>query len=160
MGPHSTNDDGSELESARMIAGDRRGAKALVLRDGRVLLIRERRPDGSTFWTLPGGGIAPAESHRAGLERELREELDCEAVIGAPVARCRYSHSTLSGVETVYLVFRTRLTTRPAPNSAEGVEAVRWTEPTSPPTGLLEPFRHVLTDKCPWPESEAAWIGD
>jgi len=35
----------------------RRGAKALVATDRRVLLIRERHADGTAFWTLPGGGL-------------------------------------------------------------------------------------------------------
>jgi len=34
----------------------REGAKALAVRNGHVLLIKERHTDGSVFWTLPGGG--------------------------------------------------------------------------------------------------------
>jgi len=35
----------------------RRGVKALIERDGAVLLVQERHDDGTPFWTLPGGGV-------------------------------------------------------------------------------------------------------
>ncbi len=36
----------------------RRGAKVLVASRGRVLLTKECRSDGSSFWSLPGGGVS------------------------------------------------------------------------------------------------------
>jgi len=45
--------------------------RAAVLRDGRVLLVRERL-DGR--WTLPGGWADVGESPREAVEREVREE--------------------------------------------------------------------------------------
>ncbi len=125
--------------------GVRIGVKALIPRSQTVLLVREQRTDGSTFWTLPGGGVAPAETRRAGLRRELAEELDCRVTVGSPLARCGYAHTSLTSVTTVYTVFRTQLITAPSPNPTEGVIDLTWADPASPPEGMLDPFRTVLT---------------
>jgi len=45
--------------------------KALVIKDGRLLLVQE--PDGR--WELPGGGIDIGETTEKCLKRELKEEL-------------------------------------------------------------------------------------
>jgi ADP-ribose pyrophosphatase YjhB (NUDIX family) len=47
------------------------GSRALVIRDGKVLLVRLSYTDG---WYLPGGGVARGESFHAAALRELREE--------------------------------------------------------------------------------------
>ena len=123
----------------------RLGAKALLHSDGRVLLVRERRTDGSTFWTLPGGGVEPGESHRECLRRELREELRCRPAIGRmPVAACRYRHTTLEDTVTIYAVFPAGPVSDPAPNFAEGIVACAWCHPADPPGGTLSPFRDLL----------------
>ncbi|HSX15728.1 MAG TPA: NUDIX hydrolase [Candidatus Saccharimonadales bacterium] len=41
---------------------------------GRILLARERSGD----WELPGGGLDHGEEPRAGLEREIAEEIGCK----------------------------------------------------------------------------------
>ncbi len=49
----------------------RQRATAIVERDGRVLLVRDKwRP----AFMLPGGGIDEGESPEVAIERELREE--------------------------------------------------------------------------------------
>ena len=50
-------------------------ATAVVIRDGKVLLVHGRNP---TF-AMPGGGIEPGESPTAAAERELLEETGLRA---------------------------------------------------------------------------------
>lgn len=50
------------------------GIKALIVRDGQILLNRCRRGDKFTYYTLPGGGQRQYESVMQALEREIREE--------------------------------------------------------------------------------------
>jgi 8-oxo-dGTP pyrophosphatase MutT (NUDIX family) len=62
--------------------------KALIVRDGRLLVLRERNETG--LWELPGGRIEVGEEsapHAAVLLRELREELGASfrCRIGAPI---------------------------------------------------------------------------
>jgi 8-oxo-dGTP diphosphatase len=60
-------------------------ASALIVRDARVLLVRQNRM-GESYWLLPGGGVRFGESLHDGLVRELREELAVEIVPDRPVA--------------------------------------------------------------------------
>ena len=52
------------------------GSRALVIRNGEVLLVRLTYIKG---WFLPGGGVDKNESFREGVIRELREECAIEA---------------------------------------------------------------------------------
>lgn len=122
----------------------RTGVKALFRDGSDVLLTEEQRADGSTFWTLPGGGVEPRESLREGLRRELREELRCVAHISDEVGRCRYRHTSRPTVVTHYTVFSGTLLTRPDANPEEGVLNYEWVDPDDPPAGTLDPFRRIV----------------
>jgi ADP-ribose pyrophosphatase YjhB (NUDIX family) len=57
-----------------------------VQRDGKVLLVRQRR-GAFTYWLLPGGGVQRGETLAEALEREIREECGLAArPSGAPLA--------------------------------------------------------------------------
>ena len=51
-------------------------ARAVVLRDGAVLLVQEIAQG---YWFFPGGHVEAGETPRQALVRELREELDVSA---------------------------------------------------------------------------------
>ncbi|MDI6099065.1 NUDIX domain-containing protein [Actinoplanes sp. NEAU-A12] len=55
---------------------ERRRAAAVIVRDGRVLMMHERsrRFGGGEWWTLPGGGLRPGETAEEALRREVFEE--------------------------------------------------------------------------------------
>jgi 8-oxo-dGTP diphosphatase len=63
----------------------RRRAAAVIVRDGRVLMVRERgtgpdgRHDGVEYWTLPGGAIADGETPEEAVRREVHEEVGLHA---------------------------------------------------------------------------------
>jgi 8-oxo-dGTP diphosphatase len=63
----------------------RRRAAAVIVRDGHVLMVRERgkgpdgRHDGVEYWTLPGGAIADGETPEDAVRREVREEVGLRA---------------------------------------------------------------------------------
>jgi 8-oxo-dGTP diphosphatase len=139
-----TNAAGSpELLPGRTVQDDgadrfrvRRGVKALVRSSGRVLLVRERHADGSTFWTLPGGGAHPGESLERALRREIREELRCRSVVGDAVASFWYAHRSLDRTASVYAVLDCSLVGTPSPDRGEVAEA-RWVHPSALPAQTL-----------------------
>ena len=74
----------------RVVAG-------LIERKGRLLICQRRR--GGVFplqWEFPGGKLRAGETPRAGLARELREELGVTARIGAEVYRTRHRYREFS----------------------------------------------------------------
>ncbi len=61
---------------------------AAVLRDARGRILLTRRTEGrdlAGLWEFPGGKVEPGETPEAALARELREELEIEAEVGAAV---------------------------------------------------------------------------
>ncbi|GHJ46777.1 hypothetical protein Cs7R123_41190 [Catellatospora sp. TT07R-123] len=84
----------------------RRRAAAVIVRDGHVLMVRERgrgpegRHDGVEYWTLPGGGIAAGESAQDAVVREVAEEVGLTAVSVRHLADMPFP----SGPTTVFAV--------------------------------------------------------
>ncbi|MEU8776398.1 NUDIX hydrolase [Streptomyces sp. NPDC048606] len=69
-----------------MNPAERRRVAAVIVRDGRVLMVRERHRgpsglhDGEEYWTLPGGGVEPGEDPEAAVRREVAEETGLRAL--------------------------------------------------------------------------------
>ena len=74
--------------------------------DGRVLLVRRRRPPNADSWSFPGGKIAFGEGHVDAAVRELREETgiaaDGAGVIGAVDVVTDSTHYVLVAVRMQY----------------------------------------------------------
>ena len=69
---------------------------AVILRDGEVLLCQRRATDRHpNKWEFPGGKVESGESIEDCLRRELREELDIEAVAGAALWNTQHDYGDL-----------------------------------------------------------------
>lgn len=61
------------------------GVGALVIRDGKVLLVRRGRAPGKGFWAIPGGAVEIGETLQAAAEREVLEETGISIRAAEPV---------------------------------------------------------------------------
>ena len=59
----------------------RNSIKAIIIRDGKLLVIGKKDSEG-VYYLLPGGGQLPGERFRDTLERECREEIDACVTVG------------------------------------------------------------------------------
>lgn len=64
------------------------GVGAVVLREGRVLLVRRGVAPARGLWAIPGGGLELGESLREAAEREILEETGITIRAGEPVFTC------------------------------------------------------------------------
>jgi mutator protein MutT len=65
----------------------------VIERDGRLLVTRRlANTHLSGFWEFPGGKCEASETHEDCLVRELREELDVTALVGAEILRTEHDY--------------------------------------------------------------------
>jgi ADP-ribose pyrophosphatase YjhB (NUDIX family) len=62
------------------------GVGALVIRDGKILLVRRAQEPGKGKWTNPGGYIEQLEAIQDTVEREVLEECGVQAIVKNVVA--------------------------------------------------------------------------
>lgn len=62
----------------------RLGVKALIVREGQVLMNRYLEPDGREVFALPGGGQEHGEDQATAMVRECREEIGAEVEVHQP----------------------------------------------------------------------------
>jgi ADP-ribose pyrophosphatase YjhB (NUDIX family) len=113
----------------------RTAARAIVLDEDRILLVRFDFPD-RTVWATPGGGIDEGETDEEALRRELLEEAGLESFELGPLVWTRIHHAPLEGgrwdgqSDRFYLVRSTAF--EPAPRlsweqlRAEWMTDIRW----------------------------------
>jgi len=103
----------------------RRGAVAVCVRDGRMLVIRRSRSVVAPLtYCFPGGGIEGDETEQQTLIRELREEIAVEVRPLRPIWRC----VTDWKVELAWWLADLPPDAVPVANPAE-VESIHWYTP-------------------------------
>jgi 8-oxo-dGTP diphosphatase len=64
------------------------GVGAVVLREGRVLLVQRGMAPANGLWAIPGGALELGETLREAAEREILEETGITIRAGEPVFTC------------------------------------------------------------------------
>jgi ADP-ribose pyrophosphatase len=73
------------------------GVGAVVLREGRILLVRRGAAPAQGLWAIPGGVLRLGETLQAGAEREILEETGITIRAGAPLFTCDSFEKDRSG---------------------------------------------------------------
>jgi len=100
------------------------GQKALIARDGKVLMCRGV---GESGWDFPGGRLQAGEFPAAGLQRELKEELGIDDIeISTPLFT--FSFVPKSGIPRFFVIYRCMLKNPEAGFvlQEEEIAEVRW----------------------------------
>jgi len=115
-----------------------------IIRGAAVLVAqRVRPPELAGRWELPGGKVAPGESERAALARELAEELGLDS---ADVAvGDRLGHDVALSETTTLRAYRVRLI-RGEPHPRDH-RALRWVTAAELPD-------------VDWVPADRGWLGD
>ncbi|MGP4008161.1 NUDIX hydrolase [Streptomyces sp. 4N124] len=120
---------------------------AVVVTDGRLLLIRRSAPEGDLVWALPGGTVEASESPEQAAVREMREETGLE-VEALQLLGERIHPDT--GRHIAYIACRPIAGVAHAASPRE-VSAVAWVPPgdlgSYVPRGLYPPVQAYL-DSC------------
>ncbi len=87
----------------------RLAARALILIDGKLLLVNAYPGGTSDLWCAPGGGVHSGTSLPANLIREVYEETGLTVTVGAP-ALINEFHDPASGFHQVDIYFHCQIT--------------------------------------------------
>lgn len=87
----------------------RLATRALIVVDGRLLLVNAFPGADTTLWCAPGGGAEPHSSLPDNLAREVFEETGLTVRVGAPALVNEY-HNPADGFHQVEIFFRCTVT--------------------------------------------------
>jgi 8-oxo-dGTP diphosphatase len=122
---------------------------AVIVRDGRVLLVRRRYPEGELVWQFPAGKIEPGESVEQAAVRETAEEVG-PAVEAVKLLGGRVHPRT--GRQMSYVACSV-LDGEAHVGDEEEIAEVAWVAheqiPTYVPYGLFEPVQMWLDEALP-----------
>lgn len=111
-------------------------ARAVIRRDGRLLVARER---GKSMYFLPGGHVEPGEPVEAALLRELDEELGTEGEIVSFLGAIEHGYTDSGDARhEIDLVFETTITAEEPAGQEEHLE-FRWLTPDDLTEADLQP---------------------
>ncbi|MDZ7710380.1 MAG: NUDIX hydrolase [Roseovarius sp.] len=98
----------------------RLAARAVIVEEGRLLLVNAFADAASTLWCAPGGGVEAHTSLPENLMREVHEETGLTIAVGAPCLVNEF-HAPERGFHQVEVFFRCRL--------VSGVLSDAWRDP-------------------------------
>jgi 8-oxo-dGTP diphosphatase len=135
------------------------GVGAVIVQDGKVLLVRRGRDPMKGRWTLPGGVLEVGESLSEGLAREILEETGLEVEVQELVELLDRIHREDGRVRFHYVIadYLCRVTGGDLRASSDA-DAARWVERAewnSHSVLLLDPITARVVEKG-WQMAQAA----
>ena len=108
------------------------GVGAVVLREGRILLVRRGAAPAQGLWAIPGGGLKLGETLQEGAEREILEETGIVIRAGEPVFTCDSLEKDRAGLLRFHYVIVDMAADYVSGDVRGGDDALeaRWVSPT------------------------------
>jgi ADP-ribose pyrophosphatase len=115
----------------RTFTAARVGVGAVVIRDGKVLLVERGRAPGKGLWAIPGGSVELGESLQAAAEREILEETGVVIRAGEPIFAFDLIEKDETGILKFHYVIIDLKTDYISgePLAADDAEDARWLAP-------------------------------
>jgi 8-oxo-dGTP diphosphatase len=122
------------------------GAGGLVVRDGRLLMIRQRRSYG-VYWELPSGNHEPGESYEETTAREVLEETGIAVEVGELVCTMVWEreHDRRRNLLAFFLATPLDPAAEPRPQSEEDIEDAMFVDPNE--LAGIHPLNQALLER-------------
>lgn len=115
---------------------------AVIVKDGKILLIKRGSEPYKDHWALPGGYVEWDESIEMAVRREIKEEINTEVVelrlIGVYSKPDRHPNQVIN---MAYLV-----TIEGEPMAGDDAKEIKWTSLTELPEELAFDHRQIIND--------------
>jgi ADP-ribose pyrophosphatase YjhB (NUDIX family) len=118
------------------------------VRDGRVLMIRQRRPYG-VHWEFPGGYYEPGESLEQTTAREVLEETAIAVEVGHLVCTLVWEreHDRRRNLLACFLASPTDPAAEPRAQSEEDIEDARFVDPGELDAAEIHPLELPILER-------------
>jgi ADP-ribose pyrophosphatase YjhB (NUDIX family) len=123
-------------------------AGALVVHDGRLLMVRQRRAYG-IHWELPGGYDEAGETLEQTTAREVLEETGIEVEVGELVCTMVWerAHDRRRNVLAYFAATPQDLSAAPQPQVEEDIEAAAYIDPAGDDASGIHPLHRAILDR-------------
>jgi 8-oxo-dGTP diphosphatase len=120
----------------------------IVVNDGRVLLVKQRRHYG-THWELPGGYWESGESLEQTAAREVLEETGVAVDVGPLVCTMMWEreHDRRRNVLAYFGAEPLDTQRQPQPQSEEDIDEAAYLDPRALPDGTLHPLEQPVLER-------------
>jgi 8-oxo-dGTP diphosphatase len=124
------------------------GAGALVERDGRVLMVRQRRHYG-VYWELPSGYVEAGESFEQAAAREVLEEAAIAVEVGDLLCTMLWEreHDRRRNLLAFFLAAAVDPSADPRPQTDEDIEDAAFLDPRAVDPAELHPLNQAIFDR-------------
>jgi ADP-ribose pyrophosphatase YjhB (NUDIX family) len=121
------------------------GAGGLVVRDGRILMVRQRRQYG-VFWEFPSGYYEPGESFEETTAREVLEETAIPVEVGALVCTMLWEreHDRRRNLLAYFIATPSSAAAEPRPQTEEDIEAAAFVDPGELGAAEIHPLHQAI----------------